>query len=153
MSAPYVGIRPPVIRREERRRRVLLFAIVAALLLGITPVVGHHVLGAVRWLSAEQQHLAMLCLVALHQLLAPVHSVAQLYARVGYAVLERGRAFWRHFSAAVVTDAYNWRRVLPALGQPIATSRLLRSSLVELGAALLVLTVTAVLVATPMPGE
>ena len=62
------AVRPPVIRREERRRRVLLFAMVAALLLGITPVVGHHVLGAVDWLSAEQQHLGMLCLVTLHGL-------------------------------------------------------------------------------------
>jgi Zn-dependent protease with chaperone function len=100
MSAPPSGIRPPVIRREERRRRVLLFAIVAALLLGITPVVGHHVLGAVDWLSADQEHLAMLCLVALHQLLAPIHDVAHwlLYAGVGYAVLERGSVLWRHWT-------------------------------------------------------
>lgn len=97
-SAQRAGVRPPVIRREERRRRVLLFAIVAALLLAITPVVGHHVLGAVPWLRAEQQHLAMLCLVALHQLLAPVHAVAHwfLYAGVGYALLERGTVLWRH---------------------------------------------------------
>lgn len=98
-SARRAGVRPPVIRREEWRRRVLLFAIVAALLLGITPVVGHHVLGAVPWLRAEQQHLAMLCLVALHQLLAPVHEVAHwlLYAGVGYALLERGSVLWRHW--------------------------------------------------------
>jgi Zn-dependent protease with chaperone function len=100
MSAPPTGIRPPVIRREERRRRVLLFAIVTALLLGITPVVGHHVLGAVDWLSADQEHLAMFCLVALHQLLAPVHDVAHwlLYAGVGFAVLERGSVLWRHWT-------------------------------------------------------
>lgn len=54
---------------------------------------------------------------------------------------------------AAGTGAYNWRRVLPALGQPHSSARLRRSSLVELTAALLVLTVTAVLVATPMPGE
>jgi len=93
------GVRPPVIRREERRRRVLLFAIIAALLLGITPVVGHHVIVAVDWLSADQQHLAMLCLVTLHQLLAPVHDMAHwlLYAGVAHAVLERGRVLWRHW--------------------------------------------------------
>jgi len=92
------GVRPPVIRREERRRRALLFAIVAALLLGIAPVVGHHVLGAVPWLSADQHHLAMFCLVALHQPLEPVHDVAHwlLYAGVLFAVLERGRVLWRH---------------------------------------------------------
>lgn len=94
------SVRPPVIRREERRRRVLLFAIVTALLLGITPVVGHHVIGAVDWLSAEQQHLAMLCLVTLHQLLAPVHELAHwlLYLGIVFAAGERGRVLWRHWS-------------------------------------------------------
>jgi len=99
VAAGSVGVRPPVIRREERRRRRLLLAIAGLLLLGITPVVGHHVLGAVPWLSAEQHHLAMLCLVALHQLLEPVHNVAHwlLYAGVGFALLERGRVLWRHW--------------------------------------------------------
>ena len=98
MASASAGVRPPVIRREERRRRLLLFAIVALLLLGVTPVVGHHVLGAVPWLSAEQHHLAMLCLVALHQLLEPVHDIAHwlLYAGVVFVVLERGRVLWRH---------------------------------------------------------
>lgn len=98
MSAAPAAIRPPLIRREERRRRLLLFAIVALLLLGITPVVGHHVLGAVPWLSAQQHHLTILCLVALHQLLEPVHGIAHwlLYAGLVFAVLERGRVLWRH---------------------------------------------------------
>lgn len=76
----------------------MLFAIIALLLLAITPVVGHHALGAVPWLSAEQHHLAMLCLVALHQLLEPVHNVAHwlLYAGLVFVVLERGRVLWRH---------------------------------------------------------
>lgn len=51
------------------------------------------------------------------------------------------------------TGAYNWRRVLPALGQPSSSSALRRSSVVELSAATLVLLVTAILVATPMPGD
>lgn len=101
MGTAEAGVRPPLIRREERRRRRLLFAIVAALLLGITPVLGHHALGAVPWLSADQHHLAMLCLVALHRLLEPVHDVAHyvLYAGVVFAVAERGRALWRHRAA------------------------------------------------------
>lgn len=98
MSGASGSVRAPLIRREERRRRALLFAIVAALLLGITPVLGHHLLGAVPWLSADQHHLAMICLVALHQLLEPVHEVAHwlLYAGVLYTLLERGRVLWRH---------------------------------------------------------
>ena len=106
------AVRPPVIRREERRRRVLLFAMVAALLLGITPVVGHHVLGAVDWLSAEQQHLGMLCLVTLHQLLAPVHDLAHwlLYLGIAFAVVERGRVLWRHWR---VMRALPQSRIMP----------------------------------------
>jgi copper transport protein len=49
--------------------------------------------------------------------------------------------------------AYNWRRVLPTLGEAQSSARLRRSSFIELGAAVVVLIVTAVLVATPMPGE
>jgi putative copper export protein len=56
-------------------------------------------------------------------------------------------------AVVAATGAYNWRRVLPALGQPAASVRLRRSSLVELLAALVVLVITAALVATPMPGE
>ncbi len=56
-------------------------------------------------------------------------------------------------SVAAGTGAYNWRRVLPALGTPVATARLRRSAAVELAAAVVVLCVTAVLVATPLPME
>lgn len=98
MAAASASIRPPVIRREERRRRLLLFAVAALLLLGVAPVAGHHVLGAVPWLSAQQHHLAQICLVALHQLLEPIHDVAHwlLYAGLAFVVLERGRVLWRH---------------------------------------------------------
>ncbi len=47
--------------------------------------------------------------------------------------------------------AVNWRRVLPTLGQPSATRMLRRSAVPELAAAVLVLVVTAWLVATEMP--
>jgi putative copper export protein len=56
-------------------------------------------------------------------------------------------------SIVLAAGVYNWRRVRPALGEPHATVRLRRSSLVELTAAFLVVVVTAVLVASPMPGE
>lgn len=56
-------------------------------------------------------------------------------------------------SITAATGAYNWRRVLPTLGDSTSSARLRRSSLVELTAALLVLIATAVLVATPMPDE
>ena len=51
------------------------------------------------------------------------------------------------------TGAYNWKRVLPSLGCATSSARLRRSATVELGAALVVLVITAVLVATPMPAD
>ena len=57
------------------------------------------------------------------------------------------------FSLVLGTGAYNWLRVRPTLGEPAAARRLRRSATIELGVALLVLAVTAVLVATPLPGE
>jgi copper transport protein len=56
-------------------------------------------------------------------------------------------------SVVAATGAYNWRRVLPSLGEATSSARLRRSSLVELLAACVVLVITAALVATPMPGE
>ena len=49
------------------------------------------------------------------------------------------------------TGAYNWLKVRPALGREAAAGRLRRSAAVELVVALVVLAVTAVLVATPLP--
>lgn len=49
------------------------------------------------------------------------------------------------------TGAYNWRVVRPALGTPVATTRLKRSAAVELAVGLVVIAVTAVLVATEPP--
>jgi putative copper export protein/methionine-rich copper-binding protein CopC len=46
---------------------------------------------------------------------------------------------------------YNWRRVLPALGDDPGTRRLRRSARAELGLGVVVLLVTAVLVALPTP--
>ena len=45
--------------------------------------------------------------------------------------------------------AYNWRRVRPTLGHEPGARRLQRSSAAELAVGALVVTVTAVLVATP----
>lgn len=49
------------------------------------------------------------------------------------------------------TGAYNWLRVRPALGTEAATLRLRRSARVELTIGVLVLIVTAILVAVPTP--
>lgn len=59
-------------------------------------------------------------------------------------------ALW---SITAAIGAYNWRRVLPRLGTAAAGARLAATSRVELAIGVAVLVVTAVLVATPMPGE
>lgn len=54
-------------------------------------------------------------------------------------------------AATAAVGAYNWRRVRPSLGARAGARRLRRSAAAELGIAALVLAITAVLVATPMP--
>ena len=49
--------------------------------------------------------------------------------------------------------ALNWRRLGPRLGEVQGPKALRGALLVELGIALLILVVTAVLVVTPLPGE
>ena len=92
------AILPPLVRREQRHRRRVLLSLAVLLVLSISPVVGHHLIGAVPWISASQQHLGVLCLVALHHLLAPVHTVFHtlLYAGLAYATFDRVRAARRH---------------------------------------------------------
>lgn len=94
------AISTPLVRREERHRRRLLLALAALLVLSISPVVGHHLIGTVRWLPASQEHLGIFCLVALHHLLAPVHGAFHLLLLTGlaYALVDRGRAAWRQSS-------------------------------------------------------
>ena len=52
-------------------------------------------------------------------------------------------------SVVALTGAYNWLRVRPTLGQVEGTARVRRSALIELVVGMLILAVTAVLVATP----
>ena len=54
-------------------------------------------------------------------------------------------------SLTAVTGAYNWLRVRPSLGDHAGARRLRRSAGAELAVAVLVLAVTAVLVALPLP--
>lgn len=54
-------------------------------------------------------------------------------------------------SAVAATGAYNWLRVRPRLGGPEGIVRIRRSSTIEVVVAVIVLLVTAILVATPTP--
>ena len=54
-------------------------------------------------------------------------------------------------SVVLATGAYNWLRVRPALGDLAGADRMRRSATVEVAVGVLVLIVTAILVATPTP--
>jgi copper transport protein len=56
-------------------------------------------------------------------------------------------------SIVTLTGAYNWRRVKPALGTAQGVVRLRRSATVEVVVAVIVVLITAMLVATPTPAE
>ena len=91
-------IQRPLVRREQRHRRLLLLGLAALLVLSISPVFGHHLIGAATWLPASLEHLGPFCMIALHHLLAPVHGAFHLLLQAGllFALVERTRAAWRH---------------------------------------------------------
>lgn len=119
MRSVATAIHPPLVRREQRHRRLVLLALALLLVLSISPVVGHHLIGAVRWLPASQEQLGMFCMVALHHLLAPVHEASHIVLDAGvlYALVDRGRALRRQ---GVITGAL--AAELPLAEGPIAAA-------------------------------
>lgn len=85
--------RPLRAREAAHRRRVLLW-MGALIVLGTSPVIGHHLASSASTFLAGRDHLFGLCLIALHFLLAPIHRVFHLLLVAGlvYAVWDRGRA-------------------------------------------------------------
>ena len=96
--------------REQQRRRAILLGIGTLIVLGTSPVFGHHMLSGTIPILIGRDHLAGICLIALHELLAPVHLGFHITLSVGiaYALLDRVRA--------VVTA----RRTLRALDSHVA---------------------------------
>ena len=82
--------------REQRHRRGLLLAIAALLVLGTSPVFGHHLVTSVSESLIGRDHLLSICLVALHALLSPVHLLFHLLLAAGavYGIIDRSRAVW-----------------------------------------------------------
>lgn len=83
--------------RDLSRRRLLLLVISGLTLLATIPVVAHHALGSGANLLEGRDNIGNLCLVALHIILAPVHSGFHIALVLGvlYAVADRARALAR----------------------------------------------------------
>jgi copper transport protein len=79
-----------------------------------------------------------------------VDEVASLWrTRYGQLLLLKMAAL----GAVVALGAWNWRRVTPQLATSAGVRMLRRSARLELAASIAVVAITAVLVATPLPGE
>ena len=106
-----------VYERERSHQRGVLAAIAFLLVFSISPVFGHHVAEPLSAMLAGRDHLLNLCLVAFHQLMAPVHGAFHLLVAAGiaYAFVDRVRAVRRaHHTLRGLRDAP------PAPGDPIA---------------------------------
>lgn len=88
---------PALVTREETHRRWLLLAISALLLLSVSPVFGHHFATGLEHGLRGQDHLGPICLIALHEMLAPVHYLfhALVIGGLLFAVYDRVRAALR----------------------------------------------------------
>jgi Zn-dependent protease with chaperone function len=102
---------------EQSHRRILLLAVALLILLSTSPVFGHHLATKADALLTGYDHLGNVCLIALHVLLAPVHTTFHvlLLAGLAYAVWDRVRA---------------WRSVLATL-RAVDASTVVRGSLLE----------------------
>lgn len=83
--------------RGLTRRQLLLLVISGLTLLATIPVFGHHALGSGANLLEGRDNIGALCLVALHIMLAPVHSGFHIALVLGvvYAAADRVRAWAR----------------------------------------------------------
>ena len=84
-------------RREYAHRRWLLLGIASLIVLSLSPVLGHHLSHQASTFLTGRDHLFNVCLIALHELLAPVHSGFHVLLAVGlvYAIIDRVQAFLR----------------------------------------------------------
>jgi Zn-dependent protease with chaperone function len=96
--------RPPAatVRREQAHRRSILLGLSVLLLLGMSPLLGHHLPFGFDQALEGRDHLWALCLIALHAILAPVHAGfhALFVAGLAYAGWDRFRA-WRSLGRAL----------------------------------------------------
>lgn len=84
------------VAREHRHRQRALLGIGLLLFLGMSPLFGHHLSSRLDEMLMGRDHIGEICLIALHELLAPVHGLFHLlfFGGLAYALADRARA-WR----------------------------------------------------------
>lgn len=113
-----------VATRETRRRRTLVWATVALSALSVAPVFAHHLERGKESALGSGSHIGEICLVAIHQVLAPVHTLFHIVLLVGlaYAIYDRvvygrrTRLILSQLEAEVPTRGDVWWRAATAAG-------------------------------------
>lgn len=111
--------RAALVTREEGYRRALLLIIGILLVLSVGPVFGHHFATGLEHGLRGQDHVGPLCLIAVHEILAPVHDLFHVLIVVGlvYAIYDRVRAALR-----VSATLSSLNTVEPLAGDPFAVA-------------------------------
>ena len=97
MATSRAFLAPPMQDREQAHRRFVLGGIGAVLILSLSPIFGHHLSSRVDAAIMGQDHVLGLCLIALHTLVGPVHTLFHVLLGAGlvYAIWDRLRAAMR----------------------------------------------------------
>ena len=117
MPGPRGFAAPHLLERERTHRRTTLTGVALLLLFITSPVFGHHLADPLSAWLMGRDHFFMLCVVALHELMEPVHTLFHILLVVGfgYGVVDRVRAMFRMRETVRMMEA----QPVPASG-PIA---------------------------------
>lgn len=136
-----------LVAREQAHRRTILVGVGGLIVLSMSPVFGHHLSASAELILEGKDHLWRLCLIAAHQLAAPVHLLFHglIIAGLLYAAYDRLVAWTRMrrilgrlraarprprdpFSRAASLAELNpdWLRVVDGLPVPAFTTGFLR---------------------------
>lgn len=98
---------PRATPRERRHRRVVQLGIAGLLVLSTSPVFAHHLAARADELLAGKDHIWFICLIAVHELLTPVHEIFHglFISGVVYAVWDRTLAWWRSRASLAALEA------------------------------------------------
>lgn len=104
---------------DGMRSRLLLLATGLLIVLGMSPILGHHLAGGLDRVLIGTDHLGALCVIALQRLLEPVHHLFHVLLAAGLAY-----AAWDRLQAARLLrrtlSAMDWR--VPASGGVIGAA-------------------------------